>query len=437
MSTPNYDKLVNKVLQWSNRDPEVFGVTNSNPTAWKDYIGDFLNYSADEAYRRLRIPPMEWETTYTIESTDLIGSPNMNVLGTNNWAGSGSVSYNKILLPVDFIEMKSIRLSSMTTAIDAANQQQYVANPGIVFNERTDERTFHDLYAETYSNFYWMRAGDYLYIKPALPVGSKLTFGYYRQLPALNADYSVVGANFLLTDGSAPSIPPAPQPVQYFLNNFNPTLNNQWNILAVSSGYTISFTGTIPLSSADIKIGYGIYSTGGTLLCYITGINYSSNNTTIVSVSVDRQVALGNISVYITGGAPLWLVYYEYGLSGSAQTLVGGAYDSYAAAQTGATTLAATYTTPPPNYVPFNFTANTTPLWFNGNEVANWLKDQNERVLIWGALWRMGSFLDDEKMEARYEKQFTQDIMSLNDEEKRRRAKGGNIQVTFNGMGLI
>jgi len=143
------------------------------------------------------------------------------------------------------------------------------------------------------------------------------------------------------------------------------------------------------------------------------------------------------MTVYVTAGAPLWLVYYQYGPTGSAQTLVAGAYDSYSLAQTGATNLAATYTTPPPTYVAFNFTANNTPLWFNGNEVANWLKDQNERILIWGALWRMGSFLDDEKMEARYEKMFTQDIFTLNDEEKRRRAKGGNIQVTFNGKGMI
>ena len=436
MATPNYDALVTKVLQWSNRDTSIFGVTASNPNAWKNYIADFLSYAADESYRRLRIPPMEFENVYSVEQADIIGSPNLNVLGTNNYAGSGSLSYNKILLPVDYVEMKSIRISSYSAAVSVQNQTTYIANPGVVFNEKTDERTFFDIYAETYSNFYWMRAGDYLYIKPALPVGSQLTLSYYRQLPSLTADYSVAPENFLFISGTAPSTPPSPQPIQYFMTTYNPASANQFSISSASSTYVIPFS-ALPPSTADIQIGYMIYDTSATLLANVVGITYNSGGTSIQSVTVDRVVTLSAMNVYITAGGPLWFVNYTYGPVGSTQTLIGGAYASYALAQDGATSLASTYNTPPAGYAAFNFTANATPVWYFGNEVANWLKDQNERILIWGSLWRMGSFLDDEKMEARYEKLFTQDIATLNDEEKRRRAKGGNIAVTFNGNGMI
>lgn len=84
MATPRYNKLQEKVIQWANRDKEIFGVTANNPDGWKDYIGDFLNYAADESYRLLRIPPLEYERVYTIEQADIIGTPNISVLGTNN-----------------------------------------------------------------------------------------------------------------------------------------------------------------------------------------------------------------------------------------------------------------------------------------------------------------------------------------------------------------
>jgi hypothetical protein len=40
-------------------------------------------------------------------------------------------------------------------------------------------------------------------------------------------------------------------------------------------------------------------------------------------------------------------------------------------------------------------------------------------------------------MELRYEKKFTENVFSLNKEEKWRRASGGNVQVNFNTQGLI
>lgn len=78
-----------------------------------------------------------------------------------------------------------------------------------------------------------------------------------------------------------------------------------------------------------------------------------------------------------------------------------------------------------------------TTKYYYGNEVSNWLRDENERLLIWGALYNLGSYLFDEKMEQRYEKKFNENVFSLNKEEKWRRASGGNVQVNFNTNGLI
>jgi len=83
------------------------------------------------------------------------------------------------------------------------------------------------------------------------------------------------------------------------------------------------------------------------------------------------------------------------------------------------------------------YNATVTTKYYIGKEVANWLRDENERLLIWGALYNLASFLFDDKMEQRYEKKFNENIFSLNKEEKWRRASGGNVQINVNTNGLI
>jgi hypothetical protein len=83
------------------------------------------------------------------------------------------------------------------------------------------------------------------------------------------------------------------------------------------------------------------------------------------------------------------------------------------------------------------YDATVTSQTYIGKEVPNWLRDQNERLLIWGALYNLGAYLFDDAMEKRYEKKFFDSIESMNKEEKWRRASGGNVQVNFNSNGLI
>ena len=78
-----------------------------------------------------------------------------------------------------------------------------------------------------------------------------------------------------------------------------------------------------------------------------------------------------------------------------------------------------------------------TTKMYVGKEVSNWLRDQNERLLIWGGLYNLGAYLVDDIMEKRYQVKFLENIESLNKEEKWRRSLGGNVQINVNTGGLI
>lgn len=80
---------------------------------------------------------------------------------------------------------------------------------------------------------------------------------------------------------------------------------------------------------------------------------------------------------------------------------------------------------------------NTNNAKYKGNMVYNWLRDDNERVLLMGALAEAFYYLQDDDQGQKYTQLFNQEITELNDEDNKRNASGGNVQVTFNGRGLI
>ena len=81
--------------------------------------------------------------------------------------------------------------------------------------------------------------------------------------------------------------------------------------------------------------------------------------------------------------------------------------------------------------------AGTNNAKYRGNEAANWLRDENERVLLMGALAEVFYYLQDDDQGVKYKKLFDQEIFELNDEDSKRNAAGGNVQVNFSGRGLI
>lgn len=74
---------------------------------------------------------------------------------------------------------------------------------------------------------------------------------------------------------------------------------------------------------------------------------------------------------------------------------------------------------------------------YYGTEVYNWLRDENERILLNGALAELFVYLQEPETASMYAQIFTNEIQELNQEEKSRKASGGNIQINLNGNGLI
>lgn len=163
MATPLYDALVTKVRDWSNKK-EVATIPDS-------VIQDCLRYSADECYRLLRVPPLEFSAQYTISADNNNNNDNVSI-----------------------IEMPS----DMTEFIYLRDLPEVAGNYAKVYNQITDSRTFLDPYAENYCRWSWMWKEDSIWIKPRLSVGDELEICYYRRLPALDALFTVTPNNYQL-----------------------------------------------------------------------------------------------------------------------------------------------------------------------------------------------------------------------------------------------
>lgn len=72
-----------------------------------------------------------------------------------------------------------------------------------------------------------------------------------------------------------------------------------------------------------------------------------------------------------------------------------------------------------------------------GNAVPNWLRDENERVILMGALAEIFFYLQENEEGQKYSALFAAEVQELNSEDQMRNASGGNVQMNFNGRGLI
>ncbi len=153
MSTPLYDALVTKVRSWVNRDSNV--LTDA-------LVTDFLDYSADLCYRKLRIPPFEYTYTYATVT-------------------SSGVDETTLTLPTDLSEIIQIR------KIDAEGNS-YVFDEKLSLLSMQDDDYQH--LQESYA-----RKGNAVIFYPAAQLGDVYEIHYYRRLPDLDARYLVTQAN--------------------------------------------------------------------------------------------------------------------------------------------------------------------------------------------------------------------------------------------------
>jgi len=78
-----------------------------------------------------------------------------------------------------------------------------------------------------------------------------------------------------------------------------------------------------------------------------------------------------------------------------------------------------------------------TNVYYVGNSTPNWMRDENERVLLFGALAELFAYVQEDDQAQKYLLLFNAEIAELNDENVKRNASGGNVQMNFNGRGLI
>ena len=150
MATTRYDELVRKILDWSNRDIDVFGETLQTEfsAANSGRLGDFIRYAADKSYRKLRIPPMERTSTLTFTSA----------IDEDGVEQQANIAGNYLPVPQDLIEFIHIR------AVDV-----FGTGNSIVYNNKADTRTFHDFVAEKYDPRYsWTRQSNRILL-PTIP----------------------------------------------------------------------------------------------------------------------------------------------------------------------------------------------------------------------------------------------------------------------------
>ena len=141
-----FQQMIDKVRDWSNRDKEVLSDT---------LITDFLHYAADDAYRTLRIAPLEQVVNYT-----------------GMTAGS-----NTLRVPADAIEFIQLRIKDNNSLSDY-----------FTYDAKADIRSFYDEELCKYDWYYYTREHNNLIVHPEFKEGDEVQLFYYRRLTDIDSD---------------------------------------------------------------------------------------------------------------------------------------------------------------------------------------------------------------------------------------------------------
>ena len=307
---------------------------------------------------------------------------NSTLLTAATARGQSGLTITELQLPFDLIEFIQIK------ELDSDGKVLRV------FNEKLDVRTFNDVNSEKYSNQnYWTRSRNLALLTPgfnATGLASTIELLYYRRLPALNALYAVTvlnyNAGFLTTTGGTTYL---------FFTTTSGVANT--TAFATQAEAIAAATGNI---TAKINVA-------------VSNSKTITNDGRSGTVVVGQELSGVGVVANATTGAPpkvLNVANQNNILIDTNQTIA--------------------------NNVDITF-SNTTATKYIGTLVPNWLRDQNERVILMGALAEIFSFTQEDDQAKKYGAMFFNEIKELNDEDAKRNASGGNLQVNFNGRGLI
>jgi hypothetical protein len=374
---PTYTNFVSLVRDWSNKDSSVVS---------DDKIKDAMRYAADNCYRKLRVAALEQTVTYSKTQLE----------AATTSAGNSYTSKTELTIPADLVEFIQIR------EIDDDGRTCRV------FNEKTDLRTFNDAWALKTQAFYWSRVGNIILLAPGFGEGAtigtatKVELHYYKRLPALNALYDVTPANFTAEYLTAAD-----------------TNDSATYLYYLTSAVATKYTTHAEAVTAD--------STKVTALLSATNGSTTRMELKTVSGALSTDMMLSGTGTLVKAGAP---GNYPIGAPAYITSIVSQDLSAKTAivnvnqAQNLATDAPVTY-------------SNTAATKYIGNEAANWLRDENEKILLYGSLAEVFTYVQDDDQAVKYQNLFMQQITELNDEDNKRSASGGNIQINYNGRGMI
>jgi hypothetical protein len=72
--------------------------------------------------------------------------------------------------------------------------------------------------------------------------------------------------------------------------------------------------------------------------------------------------------------------------------------------------------------------------YYVGTEVPNWLRDDHERMLLWGAVAHALDYIGEDERAAKFFAKQKEAIIELNNEEIKRKVKGGSMVATYSNV---
>jgi len=435
MSTPLYDALVTKVRDWSNRDSE------SLPDS---IIKDSLEYAAESAYRELRLQGME--KIYTFEADN---------------------DGNTFNVPSDLKEFISLRqLSSATSNVAGTETYSYTAITGQTLFSGDDDNGEKLQYVPgailLTVNGVFLSPSDYTATNGlSIVLGSAAFAQDEIEIVAFN---SIVDSSSITTFEYTAT---ANQTTFTGADTNNNTLSYKLNRVLV----TVNGIYQSPSSFTATNRTSIVLNSGATLNDQVKIVSF--NETTVYSSevsTVERETTVyENRADYRTFVSDCSNKYSLYLWTRQGNKIVvnpkfkkGDAFEVYYFSN--GTDLGTEYTVTSANFqngfletsdssngTALYFTASSTPVvgedvpsnnqggsytnafYFKGKEQPHFLRDNQERLLIYGALSFINDYLGETNESTKYETKAAQLIQRLLNEEVFKESSGGNVRINFEG----
>lgn len=436
MSTPLYDALVTKVRDWSNRDSE------SLPDS---IVKDSLGYASETAYRELRLQGMEKVYSFEADNdgntfnvpSDLkeyislrqVTSAFANVAGTETFsftATTGQATFigndnddkrlvyipNSILVTLNGVFLSSSDYTasngvSITLTVPTFSSDELNV---VAFNSVLDSASI-----ETFE--YTATAGQTTFTGVD-DNNNELSYKLNRVLVIINGIYQAA-SSFTAADRTSIIISPAANLNDKIeIISFNETsvyssevstierdtvtYDNRADYRSFVSDSTNKYSSYLWTRRGDKIIVNPPFKKGDAfeLYYYSDGSNLGSEYPV---TSANFQKGLVESSSLEAGGTPLYFTSATTPVIGEdiPSNTQGGAY--------------------------------TNVFYYKGLEEPNYLRDNQERLLIYIALSFINDYLGEDTASQKYETKSASLIQRLSNEEVFKQASGGNVRVNFDG----